>query len=111
MVKQESTDSSASRRLRVRTLSDRISRFLAQLERNRRPPSRRERYHLVEALQCLYEGRPEDSEAALSRAERVDPLPSHLTAQVVPSDTLSVESLREGLQAIVSQHSETDGER
>ena len=103
------TDSSASRRVRLRTLSDRIGRFLTQLERNRRPPSRRERFHLVEALQALYEGRPEDSEAALGRAETVAPLPPHLAAQVVPSDTLSVESLREGLEAIVSRQSDEPG--
>ena len=103
------TDSSASRRVRLRTLSDRIGRFLTQLERNRRPPSRRERYHLVEALQALYDGRPEDSEAALGRAEAVAPLPPHLAAQVIPSDTLTVESLREGLQAIVSRQSDEPG--
>lgn len=100
---QDTLDLSGSRRLRVRTLSDRIGRFLAQLERNRRPPSRRERYHLVEALQALYEDRPDDSEAALVRAETVAPLPPHLAAHPVPSDTLSVETLREGLDAIVSR--------
>ena len=100
-----------SRRLRVRTLSDRIGRFLAQLERNRRPPSRRERYHLVEALQALYEDRPDDSEAALGRAEKVAPLPSHLAAHPVPSDTLSVETLREGLEAIVSRQTEDPSTR
>ena len=110
-MKQDTPDTAASRRLRVRTLSDRIGRFLAQFERNRRPPRRRERYHLVEALQALYEGRPEDSEAALARAETVAPLPPHLAAQPVPSDTLSVESLREGLQAIVSQHTGSDDGR
>jgi len=102
-VTQDTPDLSGSRRLRVRTLSDRIGRFLAQLERNRRPPSRRERYHLVEALQALYEDRPDDSEAALVRAETVAPLPPHLAAHPVPSDTLSVETLREGLDAIVSR--------
>ena len=101
-------DPSSSRRLRVRTLSDRIGRFLAQFERNRRPPSRRERYHLVEALQALYEDRPDDSEAALTRAEKVAPLPSHLAAHPVPSDTLSVEALREGLEAIVSRQTEDE---
>ena len=95
-------DPSSSRRLRVRTLSDRIGRFLAQFERTRRPPSR------YPKLQALYEDRPDDSEAALTRAEKVAPLPSHLAAHPVPSDTLSVEALREGLEAIVSRQTEDE---
>ena len=97
------TGNDASRRLHLRTLSSRIDRFLTLLERNRRPPSRRERYHLVEALQHLYEGRSDEVEAALARAERVEPLPSHLTAQPIPSDTVTVKNLREGLNAIRQQ--------
>jgi hypothetical protein len=84
----------------LRALSNRIDRFLSLLERNRRPPNRRERYHLVEALQLLYEGRSEEVEAALAKAEKVQPLPPHLAAQPIPSDAVTVETLRQGLSAI-----------
>ena len=97
------TNNNASRKLKLRTLSNRIDRFLTQLERHRRPPNRRERYHLVEALQHLYEGRSEEVEAALVRAEKIEPIPSHLTAQLTPSDSVTVKTLREGLKAIL-QH-------
>ena len=97
------TGHDSSRRLHLRALSNRIDRFLTVLERNRRPPNRRERYHLVEALQHLYEGRSEEVEAALTRAEKVQPLPSHLTPQAIPSDSVTVANLREGLSAIRQQ--------
>jgi hypothetical protein len=97
------TANDASRRLHLRSLSSRIDRFLTLLERNRRPPNRRERYHLVEALQHLYEGRSEEVEAALARAEKVEPLPSHLAAQRIPSDAVTVDNLREGLNAILQK--------
>ena len=42
-------------------------------------------------------------EAALVRAEKIEPLPSHLTAQLTPSDSVTVDNLREGLKAIL-QH-------
>ena len=97
------TANDASRRVHLRTLSNRIDRFLNLLGRNRRPPNRRERYHLVDALQHLYEGQSEEVEAALARAEKVEPLPSHLTAQPIPSDSVTVENLREGLNTIRQQ--------
>ena len=97
------TGNDASRRLHLRALSNRIDRFLTLLERNRRPPNRRERYHLVEAMQHLYEGRSEEVEAALTRAEKVQPLPQHLTTQLIPSDSITLAKLREGLRAIRQQ--------
>ena len=51
----------------------------------------------------LYEGRSEEVEAALARAEKIEPLPSHLTAQPTPSDSVTVENLREGLNAILQR--------
>ena len=100
-------DNDASRRARLRNLSNRINTFLTRLERVKRPPNRRERYHLVEALQHLYEGRSEDDvEAALIRAERIEPLPSHLTAQLIPSDSVTVQNLREGLNAVLFKQNE-----
>ena len=103
------TFNDASRSFHLRTLSNRIDRFLTKLERNRRPPSRRERYHLVEALQHLYEGRSEEVEAALNRAEKVEPLPSHLISQPISSDSVTLANLREGLSAI-RQQQEKDSE-
>ena len=58
---------------------------------------------MVEALQHLYEGRSEDVEAALSRAEKVEPLPSHLISLPISSDSITVANLREGLTAIRQQ--------
>ena len=76
-----------------------LTRFSTRLERVKRPPSRRERYHLVEALQHLYEGRSEDDvEAALDWAERIEPLPSHLTAQLIPSDSVTVQKSSRGIE-------------
>jgi hypothetical protein len=100
---KETMDNDASRRARLRSLSSRINGFLTRLERIKRSPNRRERYHLVEAMQHLYEGRSEEVEAALVRAEKIEPLPSHLTAQLTPSDSVTVDNLREGLKAIL-QH-------
>jgi len=98
------TFNDASRSFHLRTLSNRIDQFLTKLDqRNRRPPSRRERYHLVEALQHLYEGRSEEVEAALNRAEKVEPLPSHLISQPISSDSVTLANLREGLSAIRQQ--------
>jgi hypothetical protein len=97
-------DNDTSRRARLRSLSNRISGFLTRLERIKRPPNRRERYHLVEAMQHLYEGRSEEVEAALVRAEKIEPLPPHLTAQLTPSDAVTVANLREGLSVIRQQH-------
>jgi hypothetical protein len=96
-------DNDALRIARLRSLSNRINGFLTRLERNKRPPNRRERYHLVDAMQHLYEGRSEEVEAALGRAEKIEPLLSHLTARLMPSDSVTVENLREGLKAIL-QH-------
>ena len=98
-------DNDVSRLARLRSLSKRINGFLIRLEHNKRQPSRRERYHLVEAMQHLYEGRSEEVEAALSRAEKIEPLPPHLTSRPMPSDSVTVENLREGLNAIL-QHQE-----
>jgi hypothetical protein len=100
---KETMDNDALRRARLRSLSNRIDGFLTRLERIKRPPNRRERYHLVEAMQNLYEGRSEEVEAALARAEKIEPLPPHLTAQLIPSDSVTVKNLREGLKAIL-QH-------
>lgn len=100
------TGNDASQRLHLRALSNRIDRFLTRLERNRRLPNRRERYHLVEALQHLYEGRSDEVEAALNKAETVQPLPPHLTAQPIPSDSVTVANMREGLSAIRRQQQE-----
>src|SRR5215204_1341007 len=95
------TVNDASRSFHLRTLSNRVDRFLTQLERNRWQA--RERYHLVEALQHLYEGRSEEVEAALNRAEKVEPLPSHLISQPISSDSVTLANLREGLSAIRQQ--------
>ena len=99
-------ENDALRTARLRRLSNRIDGYLTRLERIKRPPNRRERYHLVEAMQHLYEGRSEEVEAALLRAEKIEPLPSHLAAQMTPSDSVTPKVLREGLKAILQNQRE-----
>jgi hypothetical protein len=64
---------------RTRALvAHRMERFLAGLQRARRQPNRREAYHLQATLEHLKDGQLVEAEAALSSAERAEPLPPHI---------------------------------
>lgn len=84
-------------------LVQRIDRFIRALERVRRPPNRRETYHLVDALQQLAAGRHEDGESAMTRAERLDPLPAHAATTLASNDSMTLEELRQAFETIAAR--------
>jgi hypothetical protein len=82
-------------------LALRIDRFLRGLERARRQPNRRESYHLVEALGLLREAKYADGDAAMTRAERVAPLPDAAARQFGQNEPTSTAQLSATLDAIM----------
>jgi hypothetical protein len=83
------------------TITQRISRFLTGLERARRQPNRREGYHLRHALERLQADQYAESEEALQRAERSEPLPGHVANLLATNESVTVGQLREELGRIV----------
>ena len=82
-------------------LAQRISRFLAGLGRARRQPNRREAYHLRHALERLQAEQYGESEEALQRAERSEPLPGHVANLLATNESVTVGQLRDELGRIV----------
>jgi hypothetical protein len=82
-------------------MSQRITRFLAGLERARRQPNRREGYHLRDALEQMQAERYDEGEQALLRAERSAPLPGHVANLLATNQGVTIRQLREELQRIV----------
>src|SRR5215471_10941460 len=78
----------------------RIQRFLAGLERARRQPNRREAYHICMAMEHLHAGRLKESEDALHKADRVDPVPSDIATQAAYNETPTVEQLQIALDKL-----------
>jgi hypothetical protein len=91
----------ASRDAAGRALVRRIDLFVVALERNRRNPNRREAFHVMEALRCLQAGQWEAGEEAMSRAERVAPLPPDVIDHEGIHDHATTAQLRSGLQALL----------
>ena len=83
------------------TLALRVDRFLRGLERARRQPNRRESYHVVEALDLLREAKYADGDAAMTRAERVAPLPDAAARQFGQHEPASTAQLAATLDAIM----------
>jgi hypothetical protein len=83
------------------SIAHRISRFLAGLERARRQPNRREGYHLRHALERLQAEQYAESEEALQRAERSEPLPGHVANLLATNESVTVSQLRDELGRIV----------
>ncbi len=79
----------------------RIHRFVAVLERVRRSPNHREAYHVAEALQSLQDGRYEQGEDAMTRAERVAPLPAQARTERGPHEAMTAAQLRDSLNALL----------
>ena len=79
----------------------RITRFLAGLERARRQPNRRETYHLRDALQRMEAQEYAESEDAVLRAERSEPLPGHVANLLTTNESVTVRQLRDELDRIV----------
>jgi hypothetical protein len=82
------------------TIAQRITRFLAGLERARRQPNRREAYHLRDALQRMEAQAYSESEDALQRAERSAPLPGHVANLLATNESVTVRQLRDELDRI-----------
>jgi hypothetical protein len=82
-------------------LALRIDRFLRGLERAKRQPNRRESYHVVEALDLLKEARYADGNAAMTRAERVAPLPETAARQFGRHEPVPTAQLSATLDAIM----------
>jgi hypothetical protein len=82
-------------------LALRIDRFLRGLERAKRQPNRRESYHVVEALDRLKEARYADGDAAMTRAERVAPLPETAARQFGQHEPVATAQLSATLDAIM----------
>ena len=82
-------------------LALRIDRFLRGLERAKRQPNRRESYHVVEALDLLKEARYADGAAAMTRAERVAPLPEAAARQFGKHEPVPTAQLSATLDAIM----------
>jgi hypothetical protein len=84
-------------------LASRIDRFIRALERMKRQPNRRETYHVVDALQQLADGRPEDGETAMGRAERLEPLPPHAAVALASNEGLTLEQLRQAFEIVTQR--------
>jgi hypothetical protein len=83
-------------------LARRIDRFVRGLERAKRPPNRREGFHILQALRCLRDGAPAAGLAAIADAERVAPLPADAAALPETNHPVMAAQLREALDAIMS---------
>ena len=77
----------------VRSIVQRIRRLLVGFERARRQPNRREAYYICMAIEHLYASRLTAGEDALSKAERIDPLPPDVAIQAAFNETPTVEQL------------------
>ena len=84
----------------------RITRFLAGLERARRQPNRREGYHLRDALQRMEAEEYTESESAVQRAERSEPLPGHVANLLATNEIVTVRQLRDELDRILKNPQE-----
>src|SRR3954465_15775532 len=82
-------------------ITQRTARFLGGLERARRQPNRREAYHLRHALERLQAEQYAESEEALQRAERSEPLPGHVANLLATNESVTVGQLRDELGRIV----------
>jgi len=71
-----------------------IVRFLKILQRARRMPNRRELFWLRHALVNVQEGQYPAGEDAMDKAERVLPIPEHLTNDPSNNATVNVEQLQ-----------------
>ena len=77
-----------------RTVVQRIERLLEVVERARRPPSRREIFHVGDALEHLRAGQYPEAEEAMLRAERASPVPEDAGHRPDTNPTSTIERLR-----------------
>src|SRR5215831_9887462 len=88
----------------ARGIVHRLQRMLQGLERAHRNPNRREAYHISSAIEHVHAGRLTQSEEAIRRAERVDPLPLDIAAQTILNEPPTVTQLRAALDQITRNH-------
>jgi len=97
-----SDDSPASSSTERDALALRIHRFIAGIERARRPTNRRESHHVVNALRCLQDGQYAAGQSAMTDAERLAPIPPEAALRLETNTPIPVQQLRAGLQAILA---------
>jgi hypothetical protein len=83
---------------RADALEQRLQRMLAGIERAGRNPNRREAYHIGVAIEHLRSGRLAESEEALGKAARVEPIPPDVGAQTAFNEVPTVAQLRMALK-------------
>ena len=79
-------------------IAQRLQRMLAGFERARRNPNRREAFHISAAIEYLHSGRLAESEEALRKADRVEPIPADVGAQTSLNSVPIVAQLRMALK-------------
>ena len=83
----------------ARRIVQHLRHMLLGIERAHRNPNRREAYHIGAAIEHVSAGQFRESEEAIRRAERVDPIPPHIAAQTVLNVPPTVAQLRAALGA------------
>jgi hypothetical protein len=84
-----------------RSAIHRVERLLVGLGRARRQPNRREAYYICEALDHVRAGRYPEADEAISRAERVTPVPPAVASQLVTNHLPTLEELRADVDALI----------
>jgi hypothetical protein len=87
-------------------VAQRIDRLLRGLQRAQRQPNRREGFHLRDALERLAAGQIEECEAAVLRAERVEPLPAGVANLLAANQPITITELVGQLDRIMQQADE-----
>jgi hypothetical protein len=82
-------------------LTRRFGRFLNAVDGHKRPLNRRESFHLQSFLGFLREGRWEEADAALNRAEQVAPIPARFADLPSTNDVAETAYLRAQLAHII----------
>ena len=72
--------------------------MLAGIERAGRNPNRRETFHIAAAIEHLRSARLAESEEALRKADRVEPIPADVAAQTAFNEVPTVAQLRMALR-------------
>jgi hypothetical protein len=85
-----------------RNVVQRIERLLKVVERAHRPPSRREIFHVRDALELMKVGRYPEAEEAMLRAERALPVPPDAVHRLDTNPTTTVEQLRAQLAGVLA---------
>ncbi|CAN5546085.1 hypothetical protein BH10PSE6_BH10PSE6_04630 [soil metagenome] len=75
-------------------VAQRIERLLKIIERAHRPPSRREIFHVGDALELMKVGRYPEAQEAMLKAERALPVPPDAAHRLDTNPTTTVERLR-----------------